>query len=115
MSPAVLTVLLIAVIGGLFVVFGMRPDIKGGDARRLVAGGAKLLDVRSPGEFAAGHLPGAVNIPVDALERRLAELGPKDGTIVLYCASGARSAQAKRALVAKGFVSVHNLGPMSAW
>jgi rhodanese-related sulfurtransferase len=115
MSPAVLVVLLISVVGGAFVVLGMRPDIKGADARRLVAGGAKLVDVRTPAEFASGHVPGAVNIPLDALERRLAELGPRDGAIILYCASGARSGQAKRMLASKGFASVHNMGAMSAW
>ena len=115
MSPAIVVVLLISVVGGVFVVFGMRPDIKGIDARKLVAGGAMLLDVRSPAEFASGHLPGAINIPVESLERRIAELEPRDREVVVYCASGARSAQAKRVLAAKGFATVHNLGSMGAW
>ena len=55
------------------------------EARRLVESGARLVDVRTPGEFAAGHLPGAINIPVQDLERRLHELGPKQAPIVVYC------------------------------
>lgn len=92
-----------------------RPDTSSGDARRLVAAGAQLIDVRSPEEFAAGHLPGARNIPVDALERRLDEVGARDRPVVVYCASGVRAASAARILTGAGFASVHNLGAMSAW
>ncbi|ROL79846.1 ArsR family transcriptional regulator [Pseudomonas protegens] len=52
--------------------------------QRLQEGGMTLLDVRSPEEFAQGHLPGAINIPVDDLEQRLAEL-PADQELVAYC------------------------------
>lgn len=51
---------------------------------RLKDGMVTLLDVRSHGEFALGHIPGALNMPVDELERRLAQL-PKDHEIVAYC------------------------------
>lgn len=101
--------------GGLSMLFGARSDVKGPQARQLVADGARLIDVRTPGEFQASHLPGAINLPVEALECRLKEVGPKDAVIVLYCASGARSAQAKRVLVQNGYATVHNLGPMGAW
>ena len=53
-------------------------------ARRLKAGDVVVLDVRPQDEFALGHLPGAVNIPVDELKRRLAEI-PKNQEIVAYC------------------------------
>ncbi|MBS0221304.1 MAG: metalloregulator ArsR/SmtB family transcription factor [Proteobacteria bacterium] len=53
-------------------------------ARRLKAGTAVVLDVRPEDEFALGHVPGALNIPMDKLKRRLAEL-PKDREIVAYC------------------------------
>ena len=115
MSIPFFVVLLVVIAGGVMTIFRLRPDIKGEGARKLVACGARLLDVRSPAEFASGHLPGAINIPVDAIERRITELEPRERAIVLYCASGARSAQAKRVLAAKGFTTLHNLGPMSAW
>jgi phage shock protein E len=54
--------------------------------------GALIVDVRTPEEYASGHYPGAVNIPVDEIERRMNELGPdKNRPIVLYCRSGRRS------------------------
>lgn len=75
-----------------------------------IKGGARIVDVRSPDEFADGHYQGAINIPVDALQRRLGELGPKGEPHVLYCASGARSAFAAKLLKAAGFTDVVNAG-----
>jgi phage shock protein E len=92
-----------------------RPDIRADEAHELVSKGARLVDVRSPAEFAAGHLDGARNIPVGEIGSRGPELRPLDGPIVLYCASGTRSAMAGRALRAAGFTKVYNLGPMSNW
>lgn len=86
----------------------------GAEAKALVKAGAVLVDVRTPEEFAAKHLDGAINIPVDDLEARKAEL-PKDKDVVLYCRSGARSARAKTLLASAGYTKVHNLGPMSNW
>ena len=98
----------------LFFMMRASPTVSGDDARRLVAGGARLLDVRSPGEFASGHIEGAVNIPVDELGRRLGEL-QKDGAVVVYCQSGMRSARARRLLEEHGFAQVHDLGGISRW
>ncbi len=86
----------------------------GTDAHRLVAAGATLVDVRTAEEFADGHLSGAVNIPVADLQGRLAEI-PANRPVVVYCASGARSARAGEILHAAGRTAVHDLGPMSAW
>ncbi len=90
---------------------------RGGEAgaREAVAAGARLVDVRTPEEFAAGHLPDAINLPVTVLPARLAELGPKEGPLVVYCRSGNRSARAKRTLEAAGFQRVLDLGAMSNW
>lgn len=71
---------------------------------------ALLLDVRTPGEFSGGHLEGAVNVPVQELEQRLAEVGPTDRPVVVYCRSGVRSARAAGLLEAAGFTRVHDLG-----
>jgi NADPH-dependent 2,4-dienoyl-CoA reductase/sulfur reductase-like enzyme/rhodanese-related sulfurtransferase len=67
-----------------------------------------LLDVRTPKEHAEGHLPGAVNIPVDDLRGRLGEL-PRDRRILAYCQVGMRGYIATRILLQKGF-DVANLG-----
>lgn len=107
--------LAVAVLGALgFLMLG-RGDTDGTSARRLVERGALLVDVRTPEEFASGHIPGAVNIPVQALGGRMGELGAKDQSLVLYCRSGARSGHAATMLREAGFTAVHDLGPMSAW
>ena len=85
------------------------------EARAWVESGAKLVDVRTPGEFRGGHIPGALNVPVDELPARLAELGGPDERIVLYCRSGNRSGRAERLLRERGFQQVLDLGPMTAW
>lgn len=85
------------------------------EARAAVSAGATLLDVRTPEEFAEGHLPGAINIPVQELTARIAELGREDRPIVVYCRSGARSSSARRMLEAAGHQKVIDLGPKSAW
>ena len=115
MRPLLALGALLAVAVGLYLVFGRGREIQGPEARQLVSAGARLLDVRSPGEYAGGHLPGAINIPVQELDRRLAEVGPRDGELVLYCRSGHRSSRAAEILRAHGFTNVHNLGPMMAW
>jgi len=67
-----------------------------------------LLDVRTPAEFEAGHLPGAINIPVQELRERLSEL-PKEKEIIVYCRVGFRGYLAYRILVQNGFQKVRNL------
>ncbi|MBM4381231.1 MAG: rhodanese-like domain-containing protein [Deltaproteobacteria bacterium] len=59
-------------------------------AKEAVKAGAKLAGVRTPQEFAAGHIEGAINIPVQEMDARLAEFSPKDGVVVVYCRSGAQ-------------------------
>jgi len=78
--------------------------------REKIQAGAQIIDVRSPEEFAEEAYPGARNIPVFEIEARAGELGPKDKPIVLYCASGARSAMAARILKSRGFSDVTNAG-----
>ena len=89
--------------------------IRGARARALVAAGATLVDVRSEAEYASGHLEGAVNMPVDRLQARAAALAAEKRPVVVYCASGMRSASAKRILRAAGVAEVHDLGAMSRW
>lgn len=75
----------------------------------------KLIDVRNPGEVARGALPASENVPLHTLPARVPEL-PREGTLVFYCQSGARSAQACAFLAAQGFENVCNLrGGIVAW
>jgi rhodanese-related sulfurtransferase len=74
-----------------------------------------LLDVRTPQEYAEGHVPGAVNVPHDQLASRLAEV-PKDKDVVLYCKSGRRAGIAADVLAANGYTRLSHLeGDMNAW
>lgn len=106
-------ILLVVIVAALWLL--KRPDVTPARAHELVAQGARLVDVRSPGEYAAGHIDGAINIPVDQIGNRASSLDPKDRPVVVYCASGTRSAMARRTLRSAGFTQVFNLGPMSRW
>jgi phage shock protein E len=75
----------------------------------LKAQGALLLDVRSAGEFASANAPGTVNIPLNELGSRLAEV-PKNAPVVVCCASGSRSGMARMMLKKNGYADVHNVG-----
>lgn len=112
-----MTKVVIAVLAAVVLVMIIRGMGKtsGAEAKRLVEAGAKLVDVRTDSEFSAGHLPGAIHIPVQSLSNRMAELGAKEEPIVVYCASGVRSARAKRLLEKAGFTAVHDLGAMARW
>lgn len=84
-------------------------------ARSRIAAGAVVIDVRTPGEFAEGHLPQAVNIPVAELAARAGEVatlagGDKARPVVVYCASGNRARGAVTTLSAAGHVDVVNGG-----
>jgi rhodanese-related sulfurtransferase len=71
--------------------------------------------VREPAEFAAGHLPGAANLPLAEIASRLAEI-PGDRPLFLVCHSGARSLRAARFLAQVGYVRVTNMrGGTAAW
>lgn len=117
MIEKMLPTLLIAavVLVAAYFLFLKGGDVSGAEARKLVQDGARLVDVRTPAEFAAGHIDGAVNIPVQQLDARLHELQPKDRALVVYCRSGHRSGNAARLLKSAGFPAVHDLGPMSRW
>ncbi len=86
-------------------------------AHAAKAAGGKVVDVRGAEEFAAGHIDGAIHVPVAEIGARAAtgELGAKGDPVVVYCGSGRRAAQAAEALRAAGFTQVVNLGPMSNW
>jgi rhodanese-related sulfurtransferase len=76
----------------------------------LKAAGAQLVDVRTPAEFAQGHAPGTLNIPLDEFVARVEELDPTQ-PVILCCASGGRSGMAKQVLDRAGFSRTLNAGP----
>lgn len=80
----------------------------------LLENGAVVIDVREPSEYAEGHVPSAVHIPMGRLASRLDEL---DGSspVHLICATGNRSAAMADVLIAQGFDAVNVLGGTSAW
>lgn len=82
------------------------------EARALVQAGARLVDVRTLEDFDAGHLPGAIHLPLETLgERATSELAPLDAPVVVYCNTGNRSGRATELLRSLGFTEVHDLGP----
>lgn len=86
-----------------------------GMVRPLLLDGMTALDVREPDEFAAGHIPGAMHIPLGQLQRRAGEL-PRDRPILTYCGHGERSATALSLLERLGFGPLTNFnGGFDAW
>lgn len=84
-------------------------------ARKLMEAGAVVLDVRSPGEYAQGHIPRAINLPLDEISRAGAFVPDHNQPIVVYCSAGIRSARAAAVLTAGGWTKVYHLGPLSTW
>jgi phage shock protein E len=82
-------------------------------AKEKIKKGALVLDVRTASEFSSGHFEGAKNIPVQELKNRLAEVGPTNKSVVVYCRSGNRSASAKKILLEAGYSDVTNAGGLS--
>jgi phage shock protein E len=81
------------------------------DYATLVKNGAIIVDVRTPGEFAQGHIKGSVNIPLDTIRSKTSELKDRNKVIITCCRSGARSGSAKSILKDAG-VECYNGG---AW
>lgn len=86
--------------------FGIGPKV---DLKQVLAKGAVILDVRTPAEYAQGHVKGSINIPLDALTQNLHKLD-KTEPVITCCRSGMRSGQAVHVLQARGF-TVYNGGP----
>ncbi|HYD41850.1 MAG TPA: rhodanese-like domain-containing protein [Anaeromyxobacter sp.] len=89
--------------------------VDGAAARQLVADGVKVVDVRTPEEFASGHVPGAVNIPYDQMPARAGELGPPSTPVLVYCRSGRRSGVAAQTLREKGYTRLWDLQAYDRW
>lgn len=88
-------------------ILGLGPKV---DIGELVKNGAVIVDVRSRGEYASGHVKGSVNIPLDQLDGGLKKFKDKNQAIITCCASGMRSSSAKSYLKNAGYTNVHNGG-----
>jgi rhodanese-related sulfurtransferase len=92
-------------------------ELDAGDVHHKIVSeaGVRLIDVRSPAEVAQGAIPGALHIPLHLLPMRLDEISDEAETVI-YCRSGARSAQACAFLQAQGKQNVFNMrGGIIAW
>jgi phage shock protein E len=101
------------IVAAFIVYITINKIIKKRKAMIKIAEGAIVIDVRTSGEFAGGHYKGAINIPVDSLERNISKVGSKNKPVIVYCASGARSSAAAGILKRAGFSDVFNAGGMS--
>lgn len=105
----------LAVVYAIFYFVRRARQVTPAVAHQWVERGALLLDVRTKAEFDTGHLPGATNIPLPILTANVAAVGDVKRPVVVYCASGTRSALASVVLKRFGFSQVADLGPMSRW
>ncbi len=84
-------------------------------ARRASGTAPVAIDVRSAEEYAAGHIPGALNIPFDQVAERISEVAAPHG-VALYCMVGPRARKGESALLGRGYTSVLHLeGGLAAW
>ncbi len=114
MSPSQIALAVCVALFAVYFIAAKSGQISQEEAHKLVKDGALLMDVRTEQEFSSGHIQGAVNHPVSALEKSAQKL-KKEQTVVVYRRSGARSSRAKRILEKMGFKRVENLGAMSNW
>jgi len=84
------------------------------DYKALLKEGAIIIDVRSKGEYAGGHIQKSKNIPLDTLAGQLTQFKDKNQVIITCCASGMRSGSAKSLLESKGYAHVYNGGGWSS-
>jgi len=114
-------VLAVAIAAGVF--FAFRPSGGGGGIRTVDAAGvtksqsagAQVVDVRTSGEYQLGHIPGAINVPVDEIAQTAASWD-RAKTYVVYCATGSRSAAAVATMQSMGFKNIdHFAAGIQAW
>lgn len=91
-------------------------DVSVDEAKELIdSGEVKVIDVRTPEEFAAGHIPGAKLVPLQVMESMLSELD-QDQKYVVVCRSGNRSTEASGILAENGFKNIYNMnGGLNEW
>ncbi len=104
-------ILIAAAIIAAFLLYRRSGLISIKDAQTHLKSGAMVIDVRTAGEFVAGHLPVAVNLPLSEIETHLSRrIKDKNQVLLLHCQSGARSGAAKKKLIALGCPNAYNMG-----
>ena len=98
-----------------FFDFLKSPDIDQGVKEYRAVPGAVLLDVRTPQEYREGHVPGSVNVPLQALGSKDALPADRNTPLFVYCHSGARGSQAVRLLRQMGYANAKNVGGITAY
>lgn len=96
------------------VVMKIKPE----DAKKMLESEnpPALLDVREPDEFASGHIPNAVDVPLGDVVNGVIRLGiPKDQPIMVYCRTGRRSSEAASKLQGAGYQKIYDLGGITDW
>lgn len=92
--------------------------ITASEAQYMISTGGDItvVDVRTPQEYAEGHIPGAINIPLDSIgSEQPAELGNLDAELIVYCRTGVRSKQASDKLIDLGYRYVNDMGGIVDW
>ena len=117
MVKTFLVVLMVCILAACAADSDVAPSITPAELSAISAAGASpiIVDVRSAEEYAAGHIPGAVNIPYDQVADRLSELQGPHG-VALYCMVGPRARKGESALMDAGFDNIlHIEGGLAAW
>jgi rhodanese-related sulfurtransferase len=95
----------------IFLIWKNSAQISRKEAQAYLKNGAMVIDVRSRGEFSSGHLPNAINLPLDEIETTLPRrVKDKEQVLLLHCHSGMRSNMAAKSLKALGYTHSYNLG-----
>lgn len=94
--------------------FFKRSDINAGVEEYQKTPGAVLVDVREADEYTAGHIPGAINLPLSALQTVDIPF-PKDAPVFVYCLAGTRAGRAVRFLKKAGYINVQNIGGINSY
>jgi len=111
-----LTIALVTFVVAIFLILLLKRlgQISPATARAYLESGALVIDVRSPGEFASGHLRSAINIPLPEIEAAVPRrVKDRSKVLLLHCQSGMRSGVACKKLKRLGYVNTFNLGSYS--
>jgi rhodanese-related sulfurtransferase len=95
--------------------FFKKSDINEGVKEFRADKNSVLLDVRSKGEYAAGHIPGSINIPLDRIDEAARQIPDKKTAVFVYCLRGARSRRAVRALSKMGYEAARSIGGINSY
>jgi phage shock protein E len=105
--------IVVAVVVVAFVALKRMAFVSADVARKHLAAGALVIDVRSTGEYGSGHVANAVNIPLGELTERVPQIAKdKNQVLLVHCLSGGRSAIARLQLRRLGYANAFNLGSL---